>query len=176
MIFDTHWEDTRAFACAYFENFEPLSADDMVVIADSNYNDVQQFAKKIIKERDFNQEDLLLKLSQHPSLSIQKFVTDLMLHEVSSEALLKMERFFNTLLHSVNRNRVAKTRILMILKEHLENEAIAQMVGRLLSHHCATMVWEDKEQYVAIMDGLKASYPEIALPLIIKKTEKREAV
>jgi hypothetical protein len=175
MIFDSAWEDTRVFASGYFESFE-MSTDDIVVIADSNYVDVQAFAKKMIGLGDYDTEVLLTKLSQHPSLSIQKFVTDLMLSEMSDVQLLKMERFFNTLLHSVNQNRVAKNRVMFFLKKRLENKQIAEMVGRLASHHSATMVWTDKELYVEMMAYIAEHYEEIKLPLKIVEIEKKELV
>ncbi len=174
MIFDTSWEDTRAFASAYFESFEPLRADDIVVIADSNYNDVQQFAKKMIQERDFDNESIMLKLSQHPALSIQKFVTDLMLSDIRVEQLVKMERFFNTLLHSVNQNRVAKTRVLNILNNFLSHREIAEMYARLASHHSASMVWADKSAYVEAMVNISEYYGDIELPLEIQELEIKE--
>ncbi|HIM93925.1 MAG TPA: hypothetical protein EYM49_02650 [Campylobacterales bacterium] len=176
MIFDTHWEDTRQFASGYFESFEPLTADDIVVITDSNYHDVQLFAKKIILERDFDNETIMLKLSQHPALTIQKFVTDLMLSEMSNAQLLKMERFFNTLLHSVNSNRVAKTRVMQILNRRLDEIEIAQMYGRLASHHYTTMVWADKEVFVEAMSYIKEKYIDIELPLIIEESKEREVI
>ncbi len=175
MIFDCAWEDTRAFASDYFESFK-MSSDEIVVIADSNYTDVQTFAKKMIELGDYDTELLLTKLSQHPSLSIQKFVTDLMLGEMSDVQLLKMERFFNTLLHSVNQNRVAKNRVMLLLKKRLENIEIAKMVARLASHHCITMVWVDKELYVEMMAFIAENHVEIDLPLSIIEVEKKEVV
>ncbi|CAA6805300.1 MAG: Unknown protein [uncultured Sulfurovum sp.] len=175
MIFDSVWEDTRVFASGYFESFE-MSTNDIVVVADSNYEEVQAFAKKMIMQGNYDTEVLLTKLSQHPSLTIQKFVTDLMLAEMSDEQLLKMERFFNSLLHSVNQNRVAKTRVMMLLKTRLENLEIAQMVGRLASHHSATMVWSDKELYVEMMTYLAQNHSDIDLPLNVLEAEKREVV
>ena len=153
-----------------------MSTDDIVVIADSNYEDVQAFAKKMIGLGNYDTEVLLTKLSQHPSLSIQKFVTDLMLSEMSDVQLLKMERFFNTLLHSVNQNRVAKNRVMLLLKERLENRFVAEMVARLASHHSATMVWADKELYVEMMTYIAENYEEIKLPLTKVEVEKREVV
>ena len=175
MIFDSAWEDTRSFASGYFEDFT-LSSDEIVIIADSNYADVQAFAKKMIGLGDYDIEMLLTKLSQHPALTIQKFVTDLMLSEMSDEQLLKMERFFNTLLHSVNQNRVAKNRVMMLLKKRLENRAIAKMVARLASHHSVSMVWADKEVYVEIMSYIAENYEDITLPLTVQEVEKREVV
>jgi hypothetical protein len=175
MIFDSAWEDTRVFASGYFESFT-MNTDDIVVIADSNYIDVQAFAKKMIEQGEYDTEVLLTKLSQHPAITIQKFVTDLMLGEMSDVQLLKMERFFNTLLHSVNQNRVAKTRTMHLLKKRLENPKIAEMVGRLASHHSATMVWADKEVYVEMMTFIAEHYEEIKLPLTIVEIEKKELV
>ena len=174
MIFDTHWEDTRAFASDYFKSFEPLSADDVVVIADSNYNDVQQFAKKMIIEREFNKESILLKLSQHPALTIQKFVTDLMLSDITAEQLLKLEHFFNTLLHSVNQNRVAKTRVIHILNNFLAHKGVAEMYARLATHHSASMVWADKAAYCEAMVHIAEYHNDIALPLQIQELETKE--
>lgn len=162
MIFDSVWEDTRVFASGYFESFE-MNTDEIIVIADSNYADVQAFAKKMIGKGDYDMEVILTKLSQHPALTIQKFVTDLMLGSMSDEQLLKMERFFNTLLHSVNQNRVAKTRTMLLLKNRLENQKVAKMVGRLASHHSATMVWADKEIYVEMMVFLAENHADIEL-------------
>ncbi len=176
MIFDTHWEDTRAFASEYFEDFEPLSTDDIVVIADSNYDDIQQFAKHLILKRDFDKEALMLKLSQHPALTIQKFVTDLMLVDITSKELLQMEQFFNTLLHSVNSNRVAKSRIVSILNSFLEDREVAKMYARLASHHSATMVWADKEQFVEAMRSIKELYADIEVPLEIEESRLREVI
>jgi hypothetical protein len=175
MIFDTHWEDTRSFASGYFESFS-MSTDDIVVVADSNYEDVQLFAKKMIDRGEFDNEVLLTKLSQHPAQRMQRFVTDLMLGGMSDEQLLKMERFFNTLLHSVNQNRVAKTRTMMLLNERLESEEIAKMYARLASHHSATMVWADKEIYVEAISLIAQKYPNIEVPLSIEEVEKREVV
>jgi hypothetical protein len=175
MIFDSAWEDTRVFASGYFESFS-MTTDDIVVIADSNYEDVQAFAKKMIGLGTYDTELLLTKLSQHPSHTIQKFVTDLMLSKMSDEQLLKMERFFNTLLHSVNQNRIAKNRVMHLLKKRLENPSIAKMVGRLASHHSATMVWVDKEMYVEMMSYIAEHHKEIALPLSIEEVKKREVV
>ncbi len=175
MIFDTIWEDTRAFASGYFEGFE-LSSDEIVVVADSNYPDVQRFAKQMIERGEYDREVILTKLSQHPAVTIQKFVTDLMLAEMSDAQLLKMERFFNTLLHAVNQNRVAKTRVMKLLKARLENREIAEMVARLASHHSATMVWADKTLFVEIMSQIAEVYADIALPLVEEEIEVREVV
>jgi len=174
MIFDTHWEDTRAFASGYFESFEPLSSDDIVVIADSNYYDVQLFAKKMIQARDFDKESIMIKLSEHPALTIQKFVTDLMLSDMKPQQLLKMERFFNTLLHSVNQNRVAKTRVLNILNNYLSHKEIAEMYARLAIHHSSTMVWADKSAYVEAMANISERYSDIELPLEIQELKIKE--
>jgi len=175
MIFDTSWEDTRAFAIDYFKSFK-MNTDDIIVIADSNYEDVQSFAKDMIEKGSFDKEILLSKLSQHPAQNIQLFVTDLMLAGMSDEQLLRMEYFFNTILHSVNKNRIAKTRVMMLLNERLESEPIAQMYARLATRHSATMVWSDKEVYVEAMSIIAKRYPNIALPLSIVDIEKREVV
>ena len=175
MIFDTHWEDTRTFACGYFESIN-LSSNDIIVIADSNYHDIQLFAKRMIKQGAFDSNILLSKLSQHPARTIQKFITDLMLSGMDNEQLLKMERFFNTLLHSVNSNRIAKTRVMQILNKRLENKEIAQMYGRLASHHSASMVWADKTVYVEAMSYINEAYKDIELPLIITESKEREVI
>jgi len=175
MIFDTIWEDTRAFASEYFAKFD-LDSDEIVVIADSNYYDVQLFAKRMIEEGDYDNEVILTKLSQHPAVTIQNFVTNLMLEGMSTQQLVKMERFFNTLFHSVNQNRVAKTRAMRLLKSKIEYIEVAEMMARLASHHSATMVWADKELFVEAMSYISEVYPAIELPLTINEAEVREVV
>ena len=166
MIFDTLWEDTRLFACEYFRDFKALNSDDVVVIADSNYEDVQKFAKDLINNNKFDKEILLEKLSQHPAVTIQNFVTDLMLTGLNDKELLGMERFFNTLLHRVNTNRVAKTRVLLLLKSRVaSSNEIAQMVARLASHHSASMVWADKTIFIEMMSELMGVYDALEMPL-----------
>ncbi len=174
MIFDTQWEDTRAFACEYFGDFEPLSDSDIVIIADSNYDDVQLFAKEIIEKREIDIEDILTKLAQHPSQRIQNFVVDLMMGGISTLNILDMERFFNTILHSVNRNRVAKSRIIEILNSHIEDREVAQMYAKLASNHSASMVWADKSAYTEAMVEIQKLYDDIELPIDIAKRDIRE--
>jgi|GEM_PF-4200680 len=174
MIFDTHWEDTRAFACEYFKEFEPLSADDIVIIADSNYDDIQLFAKRLIEKRDIEIDSIILKLSQHPAGRIQNFVVDLMVSGISQPRIVSMERVFNLLLHSINKNRVAKSRIIEILNSNISNKEIAQMYARLASNHSATMVWADKSAYVEAMRNIRELYDDIELPIEIREVETKE--
>jgi len=107
-------------------------------------------------------------------LTIQKFVTDLMLADIGVAQILKMERFFNTLLHSVNQNRVAKTRVLNILNNFLSDKEVAGMYARLASHHSASMVWADKSAYVEAMANIAEQYPDIELPLQREALETKE--
>jgi len=174
MIFDTHWEDTRAFACEYFEDFEPLSENDIVIIADSNYDDIQLFAKRLIENREIEIDSIILKLSQHPAGRIQNFVVDLMMSGISQSNIVSMERVFNLLLHSVDKNRVAKSRIIEILNSNISNKEIAQMYARLASNHSATMVWADKSAYVEAMRDIRELYDDIELPIQIKELETKE--
>jgi hypothetical protein len=167
MIFDTSWEDTRNFACEYFRTFEPLSTEDIIVIADSNDKIVQAFAKEMMQTRTFDRTILLAKLSQHPSLSIQHFVSDLILGDISPREILSLEYFFSTVLYSVNSNRVAKTRILSKLLSHLRDKDIAQMFARLASTHSSSMVWADKALYCEAMFKIKERYHDIDLALEI---------
>jgi len=51
----------------------------------------------MVIEKSFNQEELVYKLSQHPSRLIQKFTVELITKGVSSEEIIKLERFFNTI-------------------------------------------------------------------------------
>jgi len=88
--------------------------------------------------------------------------------------ILKMERFFNTLLHSVNQNRVAKTRVLNILNNFLSDKEVARMYARLASHHSASMVWADKSAYVEAMANIAEQYPDIELPLQRQELETKE--
>jgi hypothetical protein len=164
LIFDTLWEDTRAFAIGYFASFE-LSTSDIIAIADSIYEEVQRFAKEQILTKNFDREQLLSHLAQHPSATIQTLLCDLILQDIRPQEILELESYFSTILYGVNRHRIAKNRILSLLYEHIEHEPIAQLFGRLASIHASSMVWADKSLYIQAMQTIAHHHNHIDLPL-----------
>ena len=175
MIFDTHWQDTKEFAMNYFKDFTPLSTDDIIIIADNNHNDIQNFAKELILDREVDRETILSKLSQHPSITIQNFITNLILEDITIKEILSLERFFNTILHTINQNRVAKTRILNILTNNIDNPKVAKLFSSLAYRHSLSMVWADKSIYIEALTFIKENHKDIDIPIEITPTPKRSS-
>ena len=169
MLFDTHWEDTRDFAKEYFKEFD-LTQDEIIVIADSNFKDVQDFAKELIEKENRN---IIIKLAQHPSKNIQNFISNFLL-ELKEEEILNLEEFFNTILFSINSQKVAKQRILYILNKNLKNKEIAKIYANLAINHSLTFVWADKTLYIEAMRKIKEYHKDIKLPIEIIEPKELE--
>ena len=175
-IFDCNWKDTISFAKNYFSKFE-LSLDEIVIIADNNSFEVQEFAQELIKNRGLSGANLANKLSQHPSQLIQRFVVESILKDLSSGELLKLEEFFNRVLLSVNSNRVVKSQIIEALNQNLRSKEVAKMYADLAKRHYNTLVKTDRESFVLAMFKIKQNFPEISLPIkIIEEVELKDAI
>lgn len=175
-ILDTTWDDTRTFAFHFFKTeFDETDWDleCLISIVDSVLPAVEQFGKEIIT-RYFNPEDgvtYLTKLSQHPSVNIQIFVTNY-LNTYASDNLPKLKEldfYFRSVLTRVHKARIAKQRIFQFL--HLEgkkNEEAAAFVTQIIDEVSATVAIQDKATCIEILTDLKTVYPQLHTHLILK--------
>jgi hypothetical protein len=175
-IFYTNWQDSREFAIDYFLDFE-LSLDEIVIIADSNYQDAQNFAKGLILSTGEDSRKILYRLSQHPSKNLQKFIVSLTSKEATNSELLELEQFFHTILLSINSNREAKDIILEILNSKIETREIANLYAKLLRRHYRSFIDRDREDFFEAMYRIKSNFDDIDLPIeIIDDVEVKDAV
>jgi predicted DNA-binding WGR domain protein len=175
-ILDTTWDDTRAFAFNFFKTeFDETDWDleCLISIVDSVLPAVEQFGKEIITLY-FNPDDgvtYLTKLSQHPSVNIQLFVTNY-LNTYATDNVTKLKEldfYFRSVLTRVHKARIAKQRIFQFLhQEGKKNEEAAIFVTEIIDEVSATVAIQDKANCISILTDLKTLYPQLHTHLILK--------
>jgi len=175
-ILDTTWDDTRAFAFNFFKtefDESDWDLDCLISITDSVLPAVEQFGKEMIT-RYFNPNDgvtYLTKLSQHPSVNIQLFVTNyLNTYAVDNVPKLReLDFYFRSVLTRVHKARIAKQRVFQFLQsEGRKNEEAAIFVTEILDEISATVAIQDKANCIEILTDLKTLYPNLNTHLILK--------
>ncbi|WP_316828903.1 WGR domain-containing protein [Pedobacter miscanthi] len=175
-LLDAKWDDTRAFAFHYFKTKFTVTdwdPDTLIGIVDSIKPDVESFGKEMITLY-FNAEhavDYLTRLSEHPSINVQAFVSNyLSLYAKDNPGLLKeLTFYFRSALTRVNKGRVAKNRIFSFLHhESLKNVETAIWAVSILDDVSAQSTVQDKASCIDILTGIKKHYPELDMQLMIK--------
>ncbi|MFD1602492.1 WGR domain-containing protein [Flavobacterium artemisiae] len=175
-ILDTTWNDTRAFAFNFFKtefDESDWDLDCLISITDSVLPAVEQFGKEMIT-RYFSPNDgvtYLTKLSQHPSVNIQLFVTNyLNTYAVDNVSKLKeLNFYFRSVLTRVHKARIAKQRVFQFLQnEGRKTEEAAIFVTEILDEISATVAIQDKANCIEILTDLKTLYPQLNTHLILK--------
>lgn len=184
-IVDSRWEDTRQFAFKllreHFTDNGALSPTILISVCDSVQPDVQQFGRELIT-RLFDEEDgeeYVARLSEHPSASMQLFVSNFLDRHVADDVdqLEQLSPYFVSVLSRVNRGRIAKTRALQLLeREGLKSEAAAGIAAEILTRLSATAAINDRASAVEILLRLQAAWPTIESPLRVKPVEVRGGV
>lgn len=170
---DATWEDTRDFAANFFRTqFEASdwSPESLVAIADSVNPLVQAFGRELLT-RFFREEDgahYLMKLSQHPAVTMQQFATNYLENYAAGNLpyLKDMEHYFRSVLSRVNKARVAKERIFNFLeKEAVKSAEAAEYIGSIITDISATVAIGDKARCISMMRNIHQAYPEVLLPV-----------
>jgi predicted DNA-binding WGR domain protein len=166
IMLDNRWEETRQQAIQWLSatfHADDWSSEYIIAVCDVNYADVQQFGRELLLQA-FEQDDAatyLTKLSQHPSLTVQRFVSDFLNLYASDQVqtILALEDYFRTVLMQVNKARLLKDRVIAFLfKEAAKQVEVAQMVARLFSDQSLTRVLADKAQYIQSLFALQTRY------------------
>lgn len=183
-LLDLDWEDSRHFFFNLIkENFreEDFTPAALVSICDSVRDDVSSFGREIIAEYFHGEHsiDYLLKLSEHPSVSMQSFVTGYLSEYAGGdrERLKRLVPYFRSLLCRVNRAGTAKREVSRFLeREALANEESARIIAPLLNFVSATQSKKDKANYIDLMVKVKRQHPQIELPVEIQEIGARDAI
>lgn len=174
-VLESDWPTTREFAFAYFRQHYPAQSwtpELIVNLCDSNREDVQAWGRELLQtffHRDRG-EEYLLKLSQHPSVTVQTFVTHFFADYAAGkpQVILALRPCFLAILSQVNRGRVAKDRTLAFLAQQAEcSPQVLEMVSELLTRLSLTVVQKDKAPLIKTMLQLQKRHPELTLPLEI---------
>lgn len=180
---DSKWSDSREFWRGYFrENFtaNELTPEILIAISDSVKDETQKFGRDLLLVyfEEKNGAEYLLKLSEHPSRSMQLFATNYM-ENYATDSIEKFEKlapYFVRVLSLVNRSRPAKDRVLKFMEtEALKNEKIAEIAAGILARQSATLAIGDKAKMIETMLKIRRTFPEILLPIKINQTEVRAA-
>lgn len=178
---DSKWADSREFWRGYFQkNFTAaeLTPEILIAISDSVKDETQKFGRDLLLTY-FEQEngaEYLIKLSEHPSRSMQFFATNYLENYAadSVENFEKLVPFFVRVLSLVNRSRQAKDRVLKFMEsESLKNEKIAEIAAGILARQSATLAIGDKAKMIETMLKIRRTFPEIQMPIKINQTEVR---
>jgi len=181
---DARWDDTRAFAFDFFTNkltAEELTPTVLVSICDSVRPDVQQFGRNLIT-RHFAEPagpEYLMKLSEHPSQSLQQFASSFLDVYVAGnpQRLQELQPYLTTVLSQVNRGRVAKERALLLLeREAATSQQAARVAAEILTRISATCAVGDKSRAIEILCNIRTLHPDLDSPLTVEPVEVRGGI
>jgi hypothetical protein len=176
-ITDTDWDDTRIFAFDFFRDTftdTDWNADILTALCDSTRDDVQGFAREMITkffEADQGHE-YLLKLSQHPSSKVQLFTTTYLAEFASGkiEVMTSLKLYFITLLSQVNKGRVAKMRVMELLRaEARKGESMAQLASEIFVRVSVSMAIAERAGCIAALRDIRKQFPAIQMPMAVKE-------
>jgi hypothetical protein len=184
-VLDASWDDSRQTAMTMLrEEFatQELQPSLLVAICDSVRPDVEQFGRAFVTER-FKKEygvELMLKLAEHPSISMQLFVTNYLEEFAAGHAkrLAALAPYFTGVLSRVNKGGVAKRRAYAFLaSEATRDLESAELVAEIVTRASATIAIEDKGLALSIMVAIQRAHPEVEMaPLVLEPLEVRRAV
>jgi hypothetical protein len=171
-VLDAKWQDSRSWAMGFFRKLPPeaFTVEVVTTIVDSVRDDVQAFGREMI-QRSFREEDgpeLLRRLAEHPSRSVQMFTTNYLERYAAGrpEKLESLMPFFTGVLSRVAQGRVAKARVLGFLRtEGAKSEDAARIVVGLLHRLSATIAVEDRASAVEAMVAIHHAQPAVEVPL-----------
>jgi hypothetical protein len=174
-ILDNPWDDARQTALNYFRGLAAnlWTPERVIAVCDQVYGDVQAFGQALVSACfQAGQGGVYLQaLSQHPSRSIQLFVSGFLETELAPhpDQILALEPFFRGVLLQVNQGRVLKDRVLRFLSqaalEHKDRPEVAEMVLLLFSQLAMTTVQHDRAQVILALHQLQREFPDRAQPL-----------
>jgi hypothetical protein len=173
-LVDSAWEDTRAFAIAFIRDEvggDKLGADAIIAICDSIRPEVQDLGKALLLQqfREADAGKYLVRLAEHPSVNLQLLVSGLLDRYASELSELRpLVPYFATVLSQVNRGRVAKERVLAVLRrEAARSPEHAALLAPLLDRQSATIAISHKHPIIATMVDVHHLYPSVPLPISV---------
>jgi predicted DNA-binding WGR domain protein len=182
-LLDARWDDSRDFWFKLFDvhfGAQDFTPGILVSVCDSVRPEVQAFGRKLITRffAEADGQEYLLKLSEHPTATLQTFATNYLERFAadSPERLKELRHYFLSVLSRVNKARVAKNRVLAFLTaEAQKSEEAARIVAEILTRQSATLAISDKAATIEAMLKIKSAYPHIALPIQVNQPEVRHA-
>lgn len=159
------------------EHFTP---ELLVAVADSVRPDVQRFGQELI-ERHFDETHgplYLLRLSEHPSATMQLFATNLLDRFAGGDAgrMASLSHYFLSVLSRINTARAAKARVFAFLEtEALRSEVAAEALAPVLGRLSATIAIGDRASIIQILLAIQRRFPQVFNVLERMPVEVRHA-
>ncbi|MCD8402550.1 WGR domain-containing protein [Tenacibaculum finnmarkense] len=175
-IFNTNWQDVIDWADTYFRT--SIDAKNWTValllyVCDHIKDQVQHLGRSLITTH-FSEEKglpLLVSLQEHPTKSMQFFVTNYLEGYASDniKVILQLEDYFKTTLFYINTNRATKTRVYSFLENQSKKyKEIAEMTVRVLTAILDTKTAIDKDKIIDILITISEIHTDVEVPLLIK--------
>jgi hypothetical protein len=175
-LVDSPWEDTRDFAIGLIrgELAGALNADAIIAICDSIRPEVQALGKALLHEKwqTADAGRYLVRLAEHPSTNLQLLVSGLLEHHVGGdlERLRALVPYLVTVLSQVNRGRVAKQRVMGLLRrEAARTPQAAALLVPVLDRQSATIAITQKHPLIAALVDVHEAHPEVAVPIRVAR-------
>ena len=170
---DARFVDTQEYARAMFGERLPASAlspELLVTWVDHPQSWVQALGRQRLTQQMSAPEAsmCLTRLSQHPSTSVQLFVTQWLLSLPEESAtdraarLQELQPYFLAVLSQVHRARASKTRVLSFLRTQLQSPETAAVVASIFARQVVSASLADQPDYVAGLRDIAARHPELA--------------
>ncbi|WKB51445.1 hypothetical protein [Eleftheria terrae] len=176
-VADTLFDDARAWGQALFGERLPdesLSVELLIAWIDHPQEWLQALGRaRLVRRMDAGEASLCLsRLSQHPGIQVQLFVTQWLLELPSgdparlAQQLRALKPYFLTVLSQVHRARAAKTRVIDFLRRQVGAPETAAVVAEIFARQVVTASLTDKPQFIAGLRDIAARHPQIELPFL----------
>ncbi|WP_296948748.1 hypothetical protein [uncultured Massilia sp.] len=175
-LFDSKFDDTRAFAVDYFgrictrADWTPLV---LLTLCDHPDAAAQRFGRAMLTAHAdaADMAELVLKLGQHPSPAMQLFVSAWLEDACGGDVarLRRLEPYFLAVLSQVHRGRAVKQRVQAFLRAQAMLSAdIGAFVAQLFARQVVTMAIGDKAHYIDSLRAIQARHPQLPAVLDIQ--------
>ena len=152
-----------------------------MALCDSVKPEIEHFGRQLITRyfRDEEGPEFMLKLSEHPSATLQLFVSNYLEGYAAGhpERLEQLRPYLSAVLSRINQGGLAKRRLFRFLKaEARESESSARIIGELMGRHSASIAVGDRAAALEIMLQIHGDWPELPLPIKVSEMEVRGGV
>ncbi|QNP49516.1 hypothetical protein [Diaphorobacter aerolatus] len=170
---DARFADTQEYARTLFGERLPASAlspELLIAWVDHPQVWVQALGRQRLTQRMTAPEAsmCLTRLSQHPSTSVQLFVTQWLLSlpdespRDRAARLQELQPYFLAVLSQVHRARASKTRVLAFLRTQLDSPDTASVVAGIFARQVVSASLADQPDYVAGLRDIAGRHPALA--------------
>ena len=180
-ILSSNWEDSRSFGFNFFSKnfpFDQWSTEQVISLCDNKHKEVQDLGQSLVAQQVNigHGPKYLMALSEHPSLSMQKFIGPFLKEYASDDVdkVFALEPYIISVLTRVNKGRAAKDAVLKFLHtEALKERKLADMVSQIMEALSLSAAIHDKAAAIEIIRDLSEKYPGLEMPFKTKKLEVR---